>query len=148
MDDHLAKPFALDALAHALSRAKPPRDATPHASVLDPEVVDQLRSLAQAGNSELLDKLQDSFTRDTPIRLAALRAAVAPATPTRVAFNVHTLKGSAANLGRRQIVATCQLIESLDGSARRGRTRAAAGSSWSAMRPTRRPSSRSLAETG
>ena len=114
MDDHLAKPFALDELAHTMSRAAPPPDATPHASVLDAEIVDQLRSLAQAGNSDLLGKLQASFARDTPIRLQALRAAVAAGDAEGVAFNVHTLKGSAANLGAGDIVATCRLIESLE----------------------------------
>ena len=110
MDDHLAKPFALDALAHALNCAEPPGRA-PLASVLDAEVVDQLRSLTQAGNPDLLDKLQESFTRDTPVRLAALRSAVGAGDGDAVAFNVHTLKGSAANLGAGHIVATCQRIE-------------------------------------
>ena len=86
------------------------------ASVLDPEVVEQLRSLAQAGNPELLDKLQESFTRDTPVRLASLRAAVAAGDADAVAFNVHTLKGSAANLGAGQIVSTCQQIERITGA--------------------------------
>ncbi len=116
MDDHLAKPFALDALAQALSRAEPTETAPAPASVLDPVVVDQLRSLTQAGNPELLYKLQESFTRDTPVRLAALRSAVGAGDSDAVAFNVHTLKGSAANLGAEQIVATCQRLEGLAGA--------------------------------
>jgi two-component system sensor histidine kinase/response regulator len=116
MDDHLAKPFALDALARALNRAKPPESAAVVESVLDAAVVDQLRSLAKAGNPELLHKLQESFTRDTPVRLAALRAAVAAGDADAVAFNVHTLKGSAANLGAEQIVTTCQRIERITGA--------------------------------
>ena len=115
MDDLLAKPIALDALAQVLSHVKPPEIAVALASVLDPEVVEQLRSLAQAGNPELLDKLQESFTRDTPVRLASLRAAVVAGDADAVAFNVHTLKGSAANLGAGQIVTTCQQIERITG---------------------------------
>jgi HPt (histidine-containing phosphotransfer) domain-containing protein len=77
---------------------------------LDPVVVDQLRSLARAGNPQLLQRLQESFARDTPPRLHALRAAVAAGDGEAVAFSVHTLTGSAANLGAQGIVATCGLI--------------------------------------
>jgi two-component system sensor histidine kinase/response regulator len=115
MDDHLAKPFALDALEHALGRAAPQAAAPLLANVLDPAIVDQLRALARAGNSELLHKLQASFARDTPARLHALRAAVAAGDADALAFNVHTQKGSAANLGATEIVATCQQIESAAG---------------------------------
>ena len=79
--------------------------------MLDPDVVGQLRALAQAGNPGLLSKLQASFARDTPQRLADLRSAVAAGDGDAVAFNVHTLKGSAANLGARGIVESCDAIE-------------------------------------
>jgi HPt (histidine-containing phosphotransfer) domain-containing protein len=100
-------------------RAAPPEaKASPaHAGVLDPEVVDQLRALAQAGNSDLLGRLQSSFARDTPARLSALRAGLAAGDAAAVAFNVHTLKGSAANLGAREIVATCEQIENAPAAA-------------------------------
>jgi HPt (histidine-containing phosphotransfer) domain-containing protein len=81
-------------------------------AVLDPTVVDQLRALARAGNPELLDRLQASFARDTPARLRALRLAVAAGDGDAVTFAVHALKGSAANLGAIEVVATCQRIES------------------------------------
>jgi two-component system, sensor histidine kinase and response regulator len=115
MDDHLAKPFALDALAQVLGRtaseAGAGATATDGESVLDPAIIEQLRALAQAGNADLLHKLQASFARDTPERLRALRAAVIAGDAEAVAFNIHTLKGSAANLGAREIVVTCQRIE-------------------------------------
>jgi HPt (histidine-containing phosphotransfer) domain-containing protein len=82
-------------------------------TVLDPAVVEQLRALSQAGGSGLLDRLQASFARDTPVRLAALRSAVADRDATAVAFNAHTLKGSAANLGARHVVEICKQIEDL-----------------------------------
>ena len=97
----------------------PPPDAGPPASVLDAEVVDQLRSLAHAGNEDLLVRLQASFARDAPVRLHALRAAIARGDAEGVAFNVHTLEGSAANLGASAMVATCRQIERL-GEAPRG----------------------------
>jgi HPt (histidine-containing phosphotransfer) domain-containing protein len=111
MDDHLAKPFALGALSAVLERATPPAAAS-FAGVLDPAIVEQLRMLAQAGNSELLARLQASFSRDAPTRLAALRSAIATGDRDAIAFNAHTLKGSAANLGAFQIVAACKAIES------------------------------------
>ena len=45
------------------------------------------------------------------MRLAALRAAVAAGDGEATAFNVHTLKGSAANLGAGQVVAACLRLE-------------------------------------
>ena len=52
--------------------------------VLDPAVVEQLRSLAQAGSPDLLHRLQASFARDTPQRAARpAHRRRAPATPTR-----------------------------------------------------------------
>jgi HPt (histidine-containing phosphotransfer) domain-containing protein len=81
--------------------------------VLDPEIVDQLRALARAGNPDLLDRLQASFARDTPERLRALRTAVDAGDSEAAAFSVHALKGSAANLGAVQVVAVLEQIESL-----------------------------------
>ena len=80
-------------------------------SELDPEVIGQLRELARAGNPQLLHKLQASFARDTPERLGALRAAIAAGDADAVSFNLHTLKGSAANLGATKMVAICQELE-------------------------------------
>lgn len=80
---------------------------------LDPAVVEQLRALARAGNSELLVKLHAAFARDTPARLEALRAAVAAGDAEAITFNAHTLKGSAANLGALQVAETCDRIERL-----------------------------------
>lgn len=88
------------------------------ARVLDTEVVDQLRALTRAGNPDLLDRLQASFARDTPERLHALRTAVADGDAEAVAFNVHTLRGSAANLGAIEMVATCERIESAPAAGR------------------------------
>jgi CheY-like chemotaxis protein/HPt (histidine-containing phosphotransfer) domain-containing protein len=110
MDDSLAKPFALSELARALERAAGPES---HDGVLDPAIVDQLRMLAESASPDLLRKLQASFARDTPARLLALRAAVEAGDAEAVAFNVHALKGSAANLGATHVVATCQEIESV-----------------------------------
>lgn len=82
-------------------------------AALDPEVVDQLRALARAGNPDLLDRLQASFARDTPERLRALRSAFAAGDDEAVAFNVHALKGSAANLGAFGVVAALEQIEQM-----------------------------------
>ena len=80
-------------------------------SVLDPETVDQLRTLARDADSDLLHRLQASFARDTPPRLVALRAALVAGNADAVAFGLHTLSGNAANLGASEIVATCRQIE-------------------------------------
>ncbi|HEY3612092.1 MAG TPA: response regulator [Gaiellales bacterium] len=110
MDEHLAKPFALAALADVLERAAP-APAASFAGVLDPAIVEQLRMLAHLGSADLLGKLEASFARDTPARLAALKEAVAVGDRGAIDFNVHTLKGSAANLGALRIVSLCREIE-------------------------------------
>jgi HPt (histidine-containing phosphotransfer) domain-containing protein len=79
--------------------------------------VAQLQALAHGSSSGLLERLQSSFARDTPERLSALRAGVAAGDATAVAFAVHTLKGSAANLGARELVATCVQIENAPAAA-------------------------------
>jgi HPt (histidine-containing phosphotransfer) domain-containing protein len=81
-------------------------------SVLDADVVNQLRALARAGSPELLERLRAAYARDTPDRLRALRAAVATGDRDAAAFSVHALKGSAANLGARQVVMALERIES------------------------------------
>ena len=86
-------------------------------SVLDPETVDQLRALAREANPDLLHRLQASFARDTPPRLVALRAAISSGDTDAVAFGLHTLSGSAANLGAIEIGATCRQSESASGTA-------------------------------
>jgi histidine phosphotransfer protein HptB len=87
------------------------RETPAFTGVLDPAIVEQLRMLASAGNSELLARLEVAFARDTPTRLAALRSAIANGDYDAVAFNAHTLKGSAANLGAIHVVAACKAIE-------------------------------------
>ncbi|MDX6539293.1 MAG: two-component system, sensor histidine kinase and response regulator [Gaiellales bacterium] len=116
MDDHLAKPFVLDALSAVLERVAPPA-AGSFGGVLDAAIVEQLQMLAEAGSSGLLARLQAAFARDTPARLAALRNAIATGDRDAIAFNAHTLKGSAANLGAIRIVAACKAIEDASESA-------------------------------
>jgi hypothetical protein len=110
MDELLAKPITLAGLAEALEGARPAAVAAGD-GVLDPAVVEQLRSLARSGSPELLQRLGASFARDTPQRLRDLRAAATRRGGDAVAFNVHTLKGSAANLGAIEVVAVCVQIE-------------------------------------
>jgi HPt (histidine-containing phosphotransfer) domain-containing protein len=91
-------------------------ELAPFGGVLDPATVEGLRVLAEAANPDLLGKLQASFARDTPVRLHALRAAVESGDGEAVAFNIHTIKGSAANLGAIRMVAICREIEGLPGT--------------------------------
>jgi HPt (histidine-containing phosphotransfer) domain-containing protein len=80
--------------------------------VLDPAIVGELQELARSGDPHLLERLGASFARDAPLRLQALRAAVAAGDADAVKFGVHTIRGSAATLGAREVVAACRRIES------------------------------------
>ena len=121
MDDHVAKPVRLDALAQALApfigSTAPTQTATATvadgdgAAVLDPAVLEPLRLLAGDGESNLLRELQTLYLRDTPPLLDALQAGVEAGDAEAVAFVAHVLKGSAANLGATRLTAVCQQIE-------------------------------------
>jgi hypothetical protein len=124
MDDHVAKPVRIDALAQALAPyfgtapgafgvSTPAGDGTAvlDPAVLDPAVLESLRDLAGDGQSNLLRDLYALFVRDTPARLQALGEGHAADDADSVVFAAHALKGSAANVGATRLTAVCQQIE-------------------------------------
>jgi HPt (histidine-containing phosphotransfer) domain-containing protein len=97
----------------AIDDTRQPDDA----GVLDPAMVAELQALARAAGTGLLARLHASFARDAPQRLAALRAAAAAGDADALAFNAHSLKGSAANLGATRVVELCSAIEAVPAEA-------------------------------
>jgi PAS domain S-box-containing protein len=121
MDDYLAKPVTLEMLAALLSRWLAPageqaRAASPDDAVaaLDPEVVEQLRLLSDAGQPSVLAEIIQLFLEDTPERMRALREAVLAEDTAARCEIAHSLKGSSANLGARIMVLLCRQFEALD----------------------------------
>jgi HPt (histidine-containing phosphotransfer) domain-containing protein len=82
--------------------------------IVDDDVARRLLSLrdqvAKAGE-DVLGDLCRLFERDGGDRLVSLRKAVRDADHDALSRTAHALKGSAANMGVRRVVAIAQLIE-------------------------------------
>jgi two-component system, sensor histidine kinase len=125
MNDYLSKPFnqvelekmlrrwltpeAGDSGPGALAEARP----QPSASVapLDPEVLENLRKLDQAGSPSLVARVARAYLDDTPGRLESLRIAVEAADSQGVRLAAHGLKSSSLNVGASTLGALCRDLE-------------------------------------
>ncbi len=115
MDDYINKPVQLPELEAALHRGLADR-ATQHAleEIIDPVVIAGLRQLRMPGKPDPLAELIDLFLQEAPAQLQALEKAVAQNDPSSLARTFSattTLKGSASNLGARNLAALCDEIE-------------------------------------
>ena len=71
--------------------------SSPQPPPVDAEVLEMLESLQEPGEPDLIVELITLFLKDTPDRLAELRAR--PLDASHVARVAHAVKGSAGNLG-------------------------------------------------
>jgi CheY-like chemotaxis protein len=127
MDDYLAKPVRQESLEEVLGRwtsredGALPDDGVPEApetppengSVLDPEVLANLRDL---GDAELLAELAGMFFDDASSRLEELRGAIGTGDAAGVGRVAHTLKGSSGNMGATRMSAICAELQDIGGS--------------------------------
>jgi CheY-like chemotaxis protein len=135
MDEFLTKPLDLDQLPGVLNRAigAPPatwmgdpsqttsqqRSQQPGSEstrpdtmpVLDPSLLDSLRTLRFEGEPDPVVEIIDLFLRDTPARLEETKSASARRDSAGVQSAAHTLKGSANNLGARRLGAAAGRLE-------------------------------------
>ncbi|QIN82318.1 PAS domain S-box protein [Rubrobacter tropicus] len=119
MDDYVSKPVKTEDLDAVLERwTRPPaeRGESPPPepdgrSVLDDAVLENLRSLQEEGDPDLLTELVEVFEEDTPPRLATLREALEREDAGTVERAAHTLKGSSGNLGATRMSETARLLE-------------------------------------
>jgi CheY-like chemotaxis protein/HPt (histidine-containing phosphotransfer) domain-containing protein len=79
--------------------------------VLDPTLLDSLRSLRFDGEPDPVAEIIDLFLRDTPSRLDEARQAAEKRDAAKVQAAAHTLKGSANNLGARRLGAAAGRLE-------------------------------------
>jgi len=115
MDDFINKPVQLPELEAALHRALADR-ASQQAleEVIDPVIIAGLRQLRMPGKSDALVDLIDLFLQEAPGRLEAIEKAIARNDANSMAATLNAaaaLKGSAVNLGARNLAARCDEIE-------------------------------------
>lgn len=79
--------------------------------VLDMAVVDELLSLSDDGDPELLLDLIRLFLADGPTKVAAVSEGLAQRDFDRMERAAHSLKGSSGNLGARRLQNTCEKMQ-------------------------------------
>jgi histidine phosphotransfer protein HptB len=80
-------------------------------SVLDPEAIENLRSLNPGDNDEFLREIVAIFLDDTPVRLAELDEGLAAGDAAKFTRAAHSIKGSSANLGASGLRAAAEKLE-------------------------------------
>jgi HPt (histidine-containing phosphotransfer) domain-containing protein len=80
-----------------------------------PEVLDQAalnELMAMVGDdAEFMDELVDTYLNETPDLLAQIRSALGNGSATEVVRPAHTLKGSSASIGAREVEGLSRTIE-------------------------------------
>lgn len=79
--------------------------------VLDMQVVEELMSLSDDGDPELLLDLIQLFLDDGPAKVAAIEQGLAHGDFEQMERAAHALKGSAGNLGARLLQGVCEQMQ-------------------------------------
>jgi PAS domain S-box-containing protein len=116
MNDYLTKPVSLAGLQDVLQRAQlkvvTARSAVQApAAVLDARTIAGLRELQTPGEPDALTELVKLFAQDGHKRLAKMAQAFESSDSSALANHAHTLKGSANNMGARDLAALCAQLE-------------------------------------
>jgi len=125
MDDYLTKPIKPEDLSAALSRlfengrAAPIPVAAPARSNPAPETGFDLTAALHyvGGDRELLDELLGIFAEDAPVRMEAIRRAIAGGDTPELMREAHTLKGALKVIGA---MTAARLAEDLEALGRAG----------------------------
>jgi PAS domain S-box-containing protein len=112
MDDYLAKPIRLDALAEALRVAVPPRRAEPAAgdgaAELDEHALDDLREL---GGEHSLGDVIDAYLAEATVLQTTIRRSIERRDADELRRAAHTLKSNGATFGARTLAEQCGELE-------------------------------------
>ena len=79
--------------------------------VIDPQAIENLRSLNPDDNDEFLREIAGIFLEDTPLRIAELEQSLAAADLPKFTRAAHSIKGSSANLGAMALRAVAERLE-------------------------------------
>jgi len=114
MNDYLRKPVQLPELEAVLERASLGLESGRLEEVLDPVVLAGLRMLRQPGRPDPVVEIISLFLEDTPDRLSAIQDAVKSNdmwSMSKIVAASTSLKGSASNLGAKELAALCGEME-------------------------------------
>jgi HPt (histidine-containing phosphotransfer) domain-containing protein len=78
---------------------------------LDPAVIESLRQLTSPGEPDVLEEVLKIFLQEAPLRIDRLRTFLADGNIQEVQRAAHSLKGSAGNIGARQLHDLCRQVD-------------------------------------
>ncbi len=79
--------------------------------VIDPQAIENLRTLNPDDNDEFLREIVTIYLEDTPLRIAELEQSLASADQPKFTRAAHSIKGSSANLGAMAVRAVAEQLE-------------------------------------
>jgi HPt (histidine-containing phosphotransfer) domain-containing protein len=81
--------------------------------VVDITVLLSFEELQEDGGADLVVELVELYLQDAPVKINAIRQAVAQADRDSLTRAAHSLKGSSGTLGVRQLASVCEELEFL-----------------------------------
>ncbi|HSP35782.1 MAG TPA: response regulator, partial [Thermoanaerobaculia bacterium] len=108
MDDYVSKPVSEAELDRVLRRWLP-------ASPIDADTIGKLRDLGD-DTDDVLGEIIDLYIDDAPLRIEAMRSALAMRDADALASAAHAFKSSSANVGAMRVRDLCAQLEELGGS--------------------------------
>jgi HPt (histidine-containing phosphotransfer) domain-containing protein len=112
MNDYVAKPIRVDALAAALKRVQPlrERDADSQGSAVSLEAP-ALQNLRDLGGDDFLAEVIEAFLADAPALIASLRSSLERDDAEELRRAAHTLKSNGSTLGAMAFAELCRTVE-------------------------------------
>jgi HPt (histidine-containing phosphotransfer) domain-containing protein len=83
--------------------------------VVDLAVLVSFEELQEDGGADLVVELVELYLQDAPVKINAIRQAVAQDDRDSLTRAAHSLKGSSGTLGVRQLASVCEELEYLPG---------------------------------
>jgi PAS domain S-box-containing protein len=90
-----------------------PAVSAPDLPVLDLDLLDDLRIMAGDGAEALMAEVFQSYLEDAPVRLQAIREAIAQESPQELFQTAHALKSLSLTIGAMQLAEVCRRLETL-----------------------------------
>jgi two-component system, sensor histidine kinase and response regulator len=110
MDGYIPKPVRKKELLEALAGIPRSNPGAGDSAVIAADVLGGLQALSAAGEISLAE-LVAAFAQEGPVRLQAMREALAQEIGADVQMEAHALKGSGREFGAMRLVALCQQVE-------------------------------------